>query len=62
MDRNELPLDPCHLGVPSDAPKTIFEPIVHLVQTVHLSCIEINTISKWTEMSFPFDPHHLGGP
>jgi hypothetical protein len=62
MDRNGLPLDPCHLGVPSDALKTIFEPIARSVQTMHLSCVEINTISKQTETSFPFDPHHLGGP
>jgi hypothetical protein len=59
---NELSPDPSHLGVPSDAPKTISEPIACLVQTVHLSCVEINTISKQTEMSFPFDPHYLGGP
>jgi hypothetical protein len=38
-------------------PKTIFEPIGHSVETVHLSCI-INTISKWTETSFYL--HHVG--
>jgi hypothetical protein len=27
-------------------------PLVHSGQTVHLSCAEINTISKWTETSF----------
>jgi len=31
-----------------------FEPMVRLVHIVHLSCVEINTISKWTEMSFHF--------
>jgi hypothetical protein len=52
MDRNELSLVPCHLGVPSDPPKTIFEPIARSAQTMHLSCVEINTISKQTEASF----------
>jgi hypothetical protein len=54
MNRNKLPLDPCHLGVPSGAPNTIFEPIARSVQTLHLSCVEINTISKQTEASFHF--------
>jgi len=54
MDRNDIALDPRHLGVSSDVPKTIFDPMVRLTQTVHLSLVEINTISKWTEMSFHF--------
>jgi hypothetical protein len=29
----------------------ISEPIARLAQTMHLSCIEINTISKQTKMS-----------
>ena len=52
MDRNELPLDQLHVGVSSGVPKMISMPVVHLVQTVHLSCAEINIISKQTEMSF----------
>jgi hypothetical protein len=32
--------------------KMISEPIARSVQTVHLSCIEINTMSKWTKTSF----------
>jgi hypothetical protein len=52
MDRNELPLDTRHLGVSSDVPKMIFMLMVHYEQTVHLSYAKINTISKWTEMSF----------
>jgi hypothetical protein len=52
MDRNELPLDPRHLGVQSGAYKMIYEPMVHLAQTMYISCVEINTISKWTKMSF----------
>jgi hypothetical protein len=51
-ERNELPIDPRHLGVRSVEPKIIFEPITHSAQTVHLSCVEINTISKRTERSF----------
>ena len=38
-----------HLGVPSGASKTISEPTACLAQTVHLSCTNTNTISKWTE-------------
>jgi hypothetical protein len=51
-DSNELPLEPCHLGVPPGASKTIFEPMVRSAQTVHLSCGKISTISKQNEMSF----------
>jgi hypothetical protein len=39
-DQNEHPLEPRHLGVPSGA------------QTVHLSCTNTNTISKWIETRF----------
>ena len=46
---NEIPHDPHHLGVPSGASKMISEPMVHLAQTVHISYINTNTISKWTE-------------
>ena len=52
MDRNELPYHSRHLGVPYGVPKMISMPVVHSTQTVHLSCAEINTMSKWTEMSF----------
>jgi hypothetical protein len=62
MNQNEFPLDPRHVGVPSVAPKIISEPLVHLTQTVHLSCVKINTISKHTENDFPLDLHHLGVP
>jgi len=52
MDRNELPIEPRHLGVPSDASKTISEPMVRLAQTVHLSCTDTNTVSKEKEVRF----------
>ena len=52
MDKNELPLDPRHLGLASAMPKMISVPVVHLAQTVHLFCGEINTISKQTKTSF----------
>ena len=40
----------------------IFEPMVRSAQTLHLSCVKIGTISKWTENELPLDPHHLGVP
>jgi hypothetical protein len=52
MDRNELPPDPRHLGVPLGVHKMISMPVVHSAQIVHLSCVEINTISKQTKTSF----------
>jgi hypothetical protein len=51
-DPNELPHDPHHIGVQLRAPKMISEPMVRLAQTVHLSCVEINTFSKQTKVSF----------
>jgi hypothetical protein len=54
MDRNELPLDPCHVGVPLGAFEMISEPMVRLAQTMHLSCVEINTISKRTHITKEF--------
>jgi hypothetical protein len=44
--------DPRHLGVLSGASKMISEAMVCSAQIVHLSCLKINTISKWTETSF----------
>jgi hypothetical protein len=52
MERNELLQDPHHLGVSLGASKMISEPMVCSVQTVHVSCVKISTISKQTEMSF----------
>ena len=46
---NDFPHDPRHLGVPSGASKMISEPMVRLAQTMHLSYINTNTISKRTE-------------
>jgi len=51
-DSKSLPLDPRNLGVPSGASKTIFELIARSAQTLHLSCVDTNTVSKWTKMSF----------
>jgi hypothetical protein len=51
-DRNELPFEPRHLGVPSVASKTISEPVVCMAQTMHLSCTETKSISKRTERRF----------
>jgi len=49
MDQNNLPLDPCHKGVPLGVSKVISEPVVRSAQTVHVSCVKINTMSKQTE-------------
>jgi hypothetical protein len=52
IDRTELPLEPCHLGVPSSVSKMISMLMVCSGQTMHLSCTNTNTISKWTKMRF----------
>jgi hypothetical protein len=51
MQRREIPHDPRHLGVHSGAPRMIYEPMVRLTQTVHLSWAKISAISKWAEFS-----------
>jgi hypothetical protein len=43
---NKAPPDPRHLGVPSGASKTIYEPVVRLAQIEHLSFTDANTVSK----------------
>jgi hypothetical protein len=61
MDRNDLPLNTRHLGVPSRVPKMISMTIVHSAQTVHLSSVNINTFqTDWNEVSL--DPRYLGVP
>jgi hypothetical protein len=52
MDQIELSLDPHNLGVPSSASKTISEPMVRLAQTIHLSCTDTISVSKWIETMF----------
>jgi hypothetical protein len=37
----------------------ISEPMIYLAQTVHLSCTDTNTVSKWTEA---YNPRRLGVP
>jgi hypothetical protein len=49
---NRAPLDPHHLGVPLGVSKTIYEPVVRLMQTEHLSCTDGNNVSKQIEMRF----------
>jgi hypothetical protein len=49
---NRAPLDPRHLGVPSDTSKLIYVPMVRLMQIVHLSCTDANTVSKQIETRF----------
>jgi hypothetical protein len=43
---NRAPPDPRHLVVPSGASKMIYEPMVRLMQTEHLSCTDANIVSK----------------
>ena len=52
MDRSEIRYDTRHQGVPSGVSKLISKHMVCSMQTVHLSCIKISTISKQTEPSF----------
>jgi hypothetical protein len=56
------PPDPRHLEVPSDASKTIYEPMVRLTQTEHLSCTDANTVSKRDRNKILHEPRHLGVP
>jgi hypothetical protein len=52
IDSKKLPLEPHHLGVSSGASKTISELMVRSAQTIHLYCIDTNTVSKRTETRF----------
>ena len=52
IDRSKISYDTRHLGVPSCASRLISKHLVCSMQTVHLSCIKISTISKQTEPSF----------
>jgi hypothetical protein len=38
----------------------ITEPMVCSMQAMHLSCVKISTISKWTKLSR--EPHHVRVP
>jgi hypothetical protein len=51
IDWNEIPHDQCHIGDPSGASKMISDPMLHSAQIVHLSCVNISTISKQTKTS-----------
>ena len=51
-DRNEIPHDPRHLGVPFGASKMIYEPMLRSAQTMHLSYTDTNTVFKFTETRF----------
>ena len=61
MDRNELPLEPRHLGVPSGACNMISEPVVCLVPTKHLPCTDTNSLQT-DQNEIPHDPRQLGVP
>jgi hypothetical protein len=50
--RNEPPLEPRQLGVPSGASKIISNRMVHLAQTLHLSCSDTNIVMEQTKIRF----------
>jgi hypothetical protein len=52
MDSNKVPLDSHDLGVLSGASKTNFVPMVRSAQTLHLYCIDSNTMPKQTKTRF----------
>jgi hypothetical protein len=49
---NRAPPDSRHLVLPSGASKMIYEPMVRLTQTEHLSYTDANTVSKQIEKRF----------
>jgi hypothetical protein len=49
---NRAPPESRHLGVPSGVFKTIYEPMVRLTQTEHLSCTDVITVSKLIKTRF----------
>jgi hypothetical protein len=61
MDKIKHPVEPPHHGVPSGASKMISEPMVCLVQTVHLSYIDLHCL-QIEQNEIPHDPRHLGVP
>jgi hypothetical protein len=56
---NQAPLVHRHLGVPSAASKMIYEPMVCLTQTEHLSCTDANTVSNTDQNEIPHNTRHL---
>jgi hypothetical protein len=39
-----------------------YEPMVHLMQTVQLSCVKISTMSEKDQNELPLEPRHLVVP
>ena len=61
-DGNELSVEPRHLGVPTGASKMISDPLVQLVQTMHLSCTDAKQRLRMDQNKIPHDPRRLGVP
>jgi hypothetical protein len=61
MDRNELALDPHHVGVPSGGSKMITKPIVCAVQTMHYLAL-ILTLSPYEPNNLSLNPFDIGVP
>jgi hypothetical protein len=58
---NRAPPDPRRLRSTSGASKMIYDPMVHLTQTKHLSCTDANTVSKQIETDrteLPLEARH----
>ena len=62
-DQTELSVEPLHLEVPLAAQTMVSDPMVHQLQTVHLSCNETHTVSIQTKARFhmtigsPYETH-----
>ena len=59
-DRTKLLLEPLHPGVPNIASKMVSQTMVHLAQTVHLSCTKTYNVYKRDRSKITYDTRHLG--
>jgi hypothetical protein len=61
MDQTDVPLEPCHLGVPSGASKTIPKAMVHLAQPATILHRHKHRL-QMDRNEIPHDPRHQGVP
>jgi hypothetical protein len=59
MYRNELPVEPSHLGGPSGASKTISKPMVRLAQTMHDEDIIGSNMTILTTSKLKVQPFYM---
>ena len=62
MERSDIPLDPRHLGVPSDASKMIFEPMIRSKQNRTTILRQHWHYLQTDRNDLPLEPHHLVVP